>query len=392
MKRDEYLDRVRSLIPAVRERAPRTESLRRVCEETGRELVDAGLFRGLQPARWGGAELDPQTFYEGVVTLAGACASTAWVLGVVGIHAWQLALFPEQAQRDVWDGNPDALASSSYAPTGSVERVPGGHRVRGRWSFSSGCDLCEWVILGGLTTNEDGSPDLRSFLLPRADYRIDDNWHVAGLCGTGSKDIVVEGAFVPEHRTHRFLDAYRLANPGQATNRGPLYRLPFASVFAWVLAAPAIGAAQGALELYAAQSRKRFAAYDGAKVAEDPFQQTRLADAAAAIEAARARLFATFDEMMPAARDGREIPIARRARARWDAAQAVSACVAAGDRLFEASGGRAIFLDNPIQRVFRDLHAMRAHALNSPEKSARLYARCELGLDGQPGSPTDLFV
>jgi 3-hydroxy-9,10-secoandrosta-1,3,5(10)-triene-9,17-dione monooxygenase len=96
--------------------------------------------------------------------------------------------------------------------------------------------------------------------------------------------------------------------------------------------------------------------------------------------------------MMSAARDGREIPIARRARARWDAAQAVSACVAAGDRLFEASGGRAIFLDNPIQRAFRDLHAMRAHALNSPEKSARLYARCELGLDGQPGSPTDLFV
>jgi 3-hydroxy-9,10-secoandrosta-1,3,5(10)-triene-9,17-dione monooxygenase len=392
VKRDEYLDRVRSLVPLVRERAAATEAGRRVGDDMARELGEAGLFRAFQPARWGGSELDPQTFYEGVMELAGACASTAWVLGVLGVHDWQLAQFPEEAQQDIWGEDASALAASSYAPTGKVERVSGGYRLRGRWAFSSGCDLCDWVILGGVTTNDDGSPDLRSFLLPHSDYRIDDTWHVAGLAGTGSKDIVVDDAFVPEHRTHRFLDAYRLANPGQRTNPGPLYRLPFASVFAWVLAAPAIGAARGALELYSAQSRKRLSAYDGARVAEDPFQQTRLADAATRVEAARARLVATFDEMMSCAREGREIPLLRRARARWDAANAVATCVEAGDRLFEASGGRAIFLDNPIQRVFRDLHAMRAHALNSPEKSARLYARMELGIEGAPGSPTDLFV
>ena len=134
------------------------------------------------------------------------------------------------------------------------------------------------MFLGGVAPGDGPFPDMRTFLLPRADYRIDDNWRVSGLCGTGSKDIVVEGAFVPEHRTHRFVDAFALNSPGQAVNRGPLYRLPFGCVFSSAIAVPAIGAARGALELFAGASRSRTSALGGAKAADDPFVQTRLAE------------------------------------------------------------------------------------------------------------------
>ncbi|MGZ6211287.1 MAG: acyl-CoA dehydrogenase family protein, partial [Candidatus Binataceae bacterium] len=218
MDGDEYLERVRELIPAFRERTALTERTRRLPDESWADFQRAGLLRALQPARWGGFELHPSAFYRAVMEVGAACPSTGWVLGVLGVHSWQLAAFPERAQQEVWGADSTIQASSSYAPTGKIERVEGGFRVSGRWSFSSGCDFCHWVILGGSTRNPDGTPDARSYLLARSDYEIDDNWHVMGLNGSGSKDIVVSGAFVPEYRTHKFLDAYNRDNPGQAVN------------------------------------------------------------------------------------------------------------------------------------------------------------------------------
>ena len=311
---------------------------------------------------------------------------------MVGVHNWQLALFPEQAQRDVWGADSSVQVSSSYAPTGKVERVPGGFRVSGRWSFSSGCDHCEWVFLGGVAPGEGPLPDMRTYLLPRSDYRIDDNWRVAGLCGTGSKDIVVEGAFVPEHRTHRFVDGFMLKSPGQAVNDSPLYRLPFGCVFSSAIAVPAIGAAAGALQLFASSTRTRTSAVAGGKAAEDPFCHARLADAASQIDAAREALRRDWRELGALAEAGQGIPLGPRVRTRFDAGNAVARGVHAVDRLFEASGGRAIFLDNPIQRVFRDVHAMRAHAINNPDRAARLFGRFELSPDAKPTDAADLFV
>jgi 3-hydroxy-9,10-secoandrosta-1,3,5(10)-triene-9,17-dione monooxygenase len=388
----EYLANVRALLPALRERAPACESLRRVPDETMKELQAHGLLRALQPRRWGGLELDPWTFYEAVMEVSAACASSGWVLGVIGVHNWQLALFPEEAQHDVWGRDGSVQVSSSYAPTGKVERVPGGFRVSGRWSFSSGCDHCDWVFLGGIAPGDGPFPDMRTYLIPRSDYRIDDNWRVAGLCGTGSKDIVVDGAFVPEHRTHRFADAFLLKSPGQAANPGSLYRLPFGCVFACAIAVPAIGAAQGALDLFSRATRKRVSAVGGAKVADDAFVQARLAGAAAEIDAARESLRRDWRELVALADAGAELPLGLRIRCRFDSSQAVLRGVAAVDRLFEASGGRAIFLDNPIQRVFRDVHAMRAHAINNPDKGARLFGRFELSPETAPTDTGDLFV
>lgn len=386
MTPEAYRNRVRALLPALRERAPDAERLRRLPDETFKEFQEAGLFRALQPRRYGGYELDPGVFFQAGVDIGTVCGSSAWVLTVVGIHNWQLGLFHPQAQEDVWHEDSSTQISSSLAPTGTVERVDGGFRLHGRWSFSSGCDVCQWAVLGGVvppTEAQDGAPpDVRSFLVPRSDYTIDDNWQVMGLCGTGSKDIVVEEAFVPEYRTHSYLDAFYLRNPGAAVNTHPIFRLPFGVVFPYALVAPAIGVALGALQLFREQTRARVFR-DGSRVVEDPLVQFRLAEAAADVDAARARMLSNFEEMMHLASSGQEIPLESRARYRWDAAKATVWSVQAVDRLFEASGGHAIFLHNPMQRAWRDVHAMRAHAGNNPDRAAMIYGRSEFGLPPQ---------
>jgi 3-hydroxy-9,10-secoandrosta-1,3,5(10)-triene-9,17-dione monooxygenase len=380
---ESYLDRVRDLLPALRDRAREAEQLRRLPDETVKDFLSAGLFRCLQPKRYGGYELDPGTLYRAVMDIGAVCGSSAWILGVVGIHNWHLALFSPQAQEDVWGEDTSVLLSTSLSPTGSIERVDGGFRLRGRWSFSSGCDFCQWVVLGGLVPERDAPPEMRAFLVPRHDYVLDDTWYTVGLCGTGSKDVVVEDAFVPEHRTHSYRDAFHLRNPGAAVNDGPLYKLPFGLVFPACISAPAVGVALGALDHFRAQTASRVSPRDKTRVAEDPFIQFHLAEATAEVAAARDRLLDGFTEMMRLARAGEEIALSKRARYRWDITKAVDWSVRAVDRLFEASGGRGIFLDNPIQRAWRDVHAIRAHGGNNIERAAAIYGRSELGLPPQ---------
>jgi len=173
-----FIERAQALVPTLAARAAETDGLRQVHPDTLADLQAAGLFDLLKPKRWGGHEVDPRTFFDVQMAVGSACPSSAWVLGVVAVHAWQLAVFADQAQQDVWGASPRALISSSYAPTGKVERVEGGFRISGRWSFSSGCDHCDWVFLGGFVPVDEGErPDMRTFLLPRSDYSIDDNWH-----------------------------------------------------------------------------------------------------------------------------------------------------------------------------------------------------------------------
>jgi 3-hydroxy-9,10-secoandrosta-1,3,5(10)-triene-9,17-dione monooxygenase len=377
---------VRDLLPVLRERAQETEDGRVVPAESVKALAGTGFFRLLQPAAFGGYEADPLTFLTAVRLIASACGSTGWVCSVVGVHPWQLALFPARAQHDVWDGDAGTRMSSSYAPTGRAETVDGGHLLSGRWGFSSGCGHASWVLLGGIVLDADGKPvDFRTFLLPARDYQIDDVWDTVGLRGTGSNDIVVDGALVPEYRSLSFTDVTRCVCPGQQANPAPLYRLPFGSVFSYAITTPIIGMALGAYEAHVAYQRERVrAAYIGEKAAEDPFGQARIAEAAAELDAAWLALERNMTELMACARAGEKIPLPLRLRVRRDQVRGTGQAIGAFDLLFENSGGGALRRGTPIQRFWRDAHAGRVHAINDPERALTMFGRGELGLQVRP--------
>jgi 3-hydroxy-9,10-secoandrosta-1,3,5(10)-triene-9,17-dione monooxygenase len=377
---------VRDLLPVLRERAQETEDARVVPADSVKALEETGFFRLLQPARFGGLEAEPVTFLTAVRLIASACGSTGWVASVLGVHAWQLALFPPPAQEEVWSDDPAARMSSSYAPTGRAEAVAGGHRLTGRWSFSSGCDHAEWVLLGAIVTDAEGKPaDFRTFLLPGADYEIDDVWDTVGLRGTGSNDIVVDGAFVPADRSLSFTDVSRCACPGHEVNKAPLYRLPYGSLFSYAITMPIIGMATGAYDAHVAYQRDRVrAAYVGQRAAEDPHGQVRVAQAAAELDSAWLAAAHNMTELMEYARAGEKIPLPLRLRVRRDQVRGTGQAIGAVDLLFENSGGRALKTGTPIQRFWRDAHAGRVHAINDPERALSAFGRGEFGLEVPP--------
>jgi 3-hydroxy-9,10-secoandrosta-1,3,5(10)-triene-9,17-dione monooxygenase len=380
----EVLDAVRELLPGLRERAQETEDLRRVPDENMKALQDSGFFRLLQPARFGGVEASPVDFYRGVRLIASACGSTGWVSSVLGVHPWQLGLYDDRAQQEVWGVESSTLISSSYAPMGRAKPTEGGFTFSGRWSFSSGCDHAQWIFLGGLVLGEDGSPtDFRTFLLPRSDYEIVDVWDTIGLRGTGSNDIVVQDVFVPEYRTLSFMDTGRCYGPGQEQNTAPLYKLPFAMVFSNSISVPVIGMATGAYESYVDWTRERVRASTGGKAKDDSFNQLRIAEAASSIDAAVLSIERNIDEALALATAGEKIPMPLRVRARRDQVNATGAAIHAIDRLFESAGGRALKAGTPIQRFWRDAHAGRVHAINDPEKAQVMFGQFELGLKVQ---------
>ena len=370
----------RALLPALRERAPQAERERRLPQATVDDLHRLGFWRMLQPARYGGGEVHPNTFFDVQRLIATACPSTAWVLGVVGVHAWQLALFDGRAQEEVWGEDPSILISSSYAPTGKVTRVEGGYRITGRWSFSSGSAYCQWAFVGGFAPVTEGPPDMRTFLVPRGDYRIDDVWSTIALQGTGSNDLVMEDVFVPEHRTHKMSDGFRCLSPGNALNPAPLYRLPFGQVFTRSVSTSALGIAQGALDFYKEVTATKVGAADGNKAAQDPGAQMACARAASTLDQLSLVLHRNFDAMMIAAERGERIPLETRAAFRWDSSEAVSRCVDLVDELFSLCGARALFTDSPMRRYFLDAHGARAHYANRPEASGRNFGGIQLGL------------
>ncbi|MFA6298722.1 MAG: 3-hydroxy-9,10-secoandrosta-1,3,5(10)-triene-9,17-dione monooxygenase oxygenase subunit [Nocardioides sp.] len=381
------LDGVRDLLPTFRERADEAERLRVVPEASVKELEDTGFFRLLQPKRFDGFEADPVTFYTAVRDIASACGSTGWVASVVGVHPWQVALFADEAQQAVWGEDTSTRLSSSYAPTGKATVTDGGYTLSGKWSFSSGCDHCSWVLLGGLVFNEEGNViDFKTFMVPREKYTIVDVWHMVGLSGTGSNDIVVEDQFIPEAFTLSMGETGQCKGPGQEQNTSDLYKLPFHSIFTGTITTPIIGMAMGAykehVEMQQARSR---AAYLGEKASKDPFAMVRIARASSEIDAAWALLTNNIREEMACVERGEKIPLGLRLKVRRDQVIGSERALEAIDTLFEASGGRALAQGTYLQRAWRDAHAGRVHAANDPERALQMYGAHEFGHKVDPG-------
>ncbi|WP_433886764.1 flavin-dependent monooxygenase [Pseudomonas vranovensis] len=381
--RQRLAQRARELVPILRERAAHAAQRGQLPEETLRDFHDAGFFRILQSARWQGYELQPRDFFEVQMTLAEGCMSSAWVLGVVAIHNWQLALFDDRAAEDVWGEDSSVLISSSYMPVGKVERVEGGFKLSGRWGFSSGSKHCQWAFLGALVPPQEagGAPDYRTFLVPRSDYQIIDNWNVMGLEATGSHDIQVSDAFVPEYRTHRAADGFMQYSPGNAVNSAPLFRLPFGQIFVRAVSSSAIGALQGAIDLFVEHNRSRVGVNDGRKMLQDPAAQTALANAMVCVDECRTVLLRNFDFMLKAAEAGDALAMQTRVKMRYDSALVADKCAKAVAELMFNSGASTIFRSHAINRAFRDIHTGRAHVANNPAKYAWNLGGVSMGQD-----------
>ena len=377
----QLIGRARQLIPVLRERERAAIEAGQVPIETIDEFQQAGFFKVLQPRQYGGLELSPRAYCEIARTLAEGCMSSAWVYAVIAVHNWQMALFPEEAARDVWGEDPNARISSSYMPVGKVTTVAGGYRLSGRWAFSSGSAHCQWVILGAMVPAAEGqgSPGPRNFLLPRPDYRIVENWDVMGLRATGSNDIVVEDAFVPQHRTLSELDMFNLQCPGHQAHLAPLYQIPFAQIFNRTVSNTSLGALKRALDTFVEATREKRATYTGDRLARDTTIQFAVAEVERILD----------EQVLVLERDARELlehaqrgtwTLERRAALGASTTAIVSRCVRAIDILMEFSGAKALFRGNAIQQAFLDIHCARAHVANNPYPYGRNLGAVRFGL------------
>ena len=382
------LDGVRDLLPTFRERADEAERLRVVPEASIKELEETGFFRLLQPKRFDGLEADPIDFYTAVRDIASACGSTGWVSSVVGVHPWQVALFADEAQQAVWGEDTSTRLSSSYAPTGKAVVAEGGYTLSGKWSFSSGCDHCTWVLLGGLVFNADGNVvDFKTFMVPRENYTIVDVWNVVGLRGTGSNDIVVEDVFIPE----AFTLSHGRDRPVPRPGPGAEHLRPLQA------AVP--------LDLHRhhhhadhrhGHGRVRRARRDAAEARPRgvPRREGRPSTRSprsgspgrrSEIDAAWALLVNNIREEQAYVAKGEKIPLGLRLKVRRDQVLGTQRAIDAIDALFEASGGRALAEGTYLQRAWRDAHAGRVHAANDPERALQMFGAHEFGHKVDPG-------
>lgn len=385
---DSIVAAAHELVPALRAAAPQTERERRLSEDMNRQFHSAGFYRLMQPARYGGYEYGFTALLDVISELGRGCASAAWSGSLGAIHGWLLATFPSQAQDDVWGQDPNAIMCGSYAPVAKAEVVDGGYRIQGRWRFASNIDNSQWAVLGvQFPPNEDGKPDTAGFLLvPRSEWSIEDDWYVAGQAGTGSKTVMIDKpTFVPGHRKLAFSEAASGAPPGSAVNKNPIYSVPFLSAIPICLVAPLLGAAQGSIDLFIELCESRLTR-GGVGGAGNPLSQfyhvqSRLADAAAGVDAARLVLDRDTAEIERMALAGTPITVEKRIRSRRGHAYAAKLSHTAIQDLFSSVGAIGFALDQPMQRMWRDGNAMAQHITLNWDAVSPMVGQHMLGME-----------
>ena len=379
---DELVRRAEAMIPMLRAKAEETEKARRVSDETIQAFRDAGFFKVLQPKRWGGYEMHPSVNYRILMELGRGCPSSAWNFMVLGTHQFELGLMDQAAGDWLWGDDNTRLTASSYAPMGKVKKVDGGYVLNGRWVTSSGCDnAAGGAFVGGKVFDDAGNLlDFRSFLVPPSDYEIMDDWHVAGLCGTGSKSLVLKDAFVPEFRSHTMLGYENKGKVG-------LYGLPFLYVFFASVSSCIVGMARGMMDLYIEHMAPRENVFMAAgSAAVNPFVKGRLGEASAKIRGSQARLLNNVNEAWTFAEKGLPVPIADRVRHFSENQCTGGECVDAAHMLFKKSATRGIWLSSPLQRQMRDIMIAANHVTQNQDDLGDLAGGFLLGQGLPPGS------
>jgi 3-hydroxy-9,10-secoandrosta-1,3,5(10)-triene-9,17-dione monooxygenase len=387
---DEAMRRAREIVPILRERAQRAEDARMLIRENEQLLHESGLFRFHQPKAFGGMELAFVAVVDIPAELARGCPSTAWNVGNVACHHWILGYYEPQTQREVWDANPDALIASSIAlAAGRARKAQGGFIVNGRWPFSSAVDNCDWNMLAVTVHDDDGKTpiDWRLCLVPKSDYEIIDTWYAMGMAATGSKDIAVNELFVPERRAL----ALQLCrgggeHPGAALNPGPLFRIPIVAASSHPLAPAALGAAEGAYELFVESMAKRMGTYTGARVADFQAVHIKVARARCLIDSARDLLRRSAIEFQTAAERNEAPDLDTKLRFRAHSAFAVNQAREAVETLWSCYGAQGLYTRDPLQRHLRDVLAINQHFSFNFDIAGAAYGSLALG--GKYANPT----
>ena len=384
---DELVARARSLVPMLRDRAEEAERNRCIPVRSIEEMRAAGLFRTLQPARYGGFEHDFGTLCDIAVEIGRGCASSAWLCSLAIGNQWLIGCFPQEAQDEVWGDDADVITFGVFTVTATAEKADGGFRISGSWRFASGCELGTWFYVGAFLPADEAhdQPYPAMVLVRRDDYAIDDDWFAMGLAATGSMRIVCDDVFVPAHRCLTFAEFASGNTPGSQLYENPLYAIPAMALIPFALCAPALGALQGAIEDFIADVGERqtlsgFVA-GGERIGNFTTVQSRVGRATAALEAAKALVHRDLAETHEIARRGEPVSIDRRIRNRLTQAQAAELAVRGIEILYRATGGAGLYLSERIQRAWRDIHAASHHASLNWDAVSSMYGQHVLGLE-----------
>ena len=371
---DALIARARDIAPSLATRAAQTEADRRVPQSTVDLFIAAGFFRALQPARFGGYELDYGTQTRIAAELAVGCPSSAWVYGVLASHSWMLGMFPAEAQADVWASDHNALLSTGFmAVSQQIEVIAEGVRISGRWKFSSGVDSCDWAFLMIQKAPFEGdSPEPHLALVPKTDIDVVDVWEAAGLAGTGTNDLVVSGAVVPIHRIVPVAALRGGPTPGSAVNSSHLYQLPLFAVFPFCTIGTALGAARGAFDTLLERSIDASNAAVKPPVPRSP--ASGLPRAAAIIDSVEASLSQLAARINAEARAGVVVSSREKLRGRLALGYAAEQLVDAMEIMLPLVGARGLAANDTVQRAWRDVHAVAQHVALAWDVQAGLFA------------------
>ncbi|MGH1490095.1 MAG: acyl-CoA dehydrogenase family protein [Acidimicrobiales bacterium] len=370
----------------LRSNAAESERLRHLAPDSVRAMHDAGLWRLLTPAAHGGTEAGLRAQVDTLFIVAAADPAAGWVQMVSNAHVWMVGNFSAQCQEEVFADGPDARVPGTLAAQGKATRTVDGWRLDGRWQFASGVDHGDWLLLGAVADQLPGSPTkLLHVMVPKADVIVDDTWYTLGLRGTGSKDLVAEAVFVPEHRavpTKALFDGESPHGEGGTTF---FNRLPVLACLSVQLAAAVVGIADGALALHIERTAVRREIYTGASKAESVGTQMRVAESATELDIARTLVTNAADRCDEVARTGDRLTLDERAELKWHAVYAVELARRATDRIFASAGAHGIYDDSELQARYRDVNTACHHAIADFDGNAQMYGRTRLGLD--PGTP-----
>jgi len=381
--------RARDIAPVLATTAAATEDNRSMLPESLELLRDAGLFKIMQAPRYGGYGMGLPVMAEVAAEIARGSASDAWIVGLCGNQNRFVGCYPAEAQEEVYAKSGDHLITCLVTgPTTTAQPADGGYSLTGKWPYVSGVDQCNWLLLSAFDggAGADGASSSLTFLVPRdAVAEVIDDWHVMGLRGTGSKTVVLEDVFVPACRALNVWNYDNDPPPGAAVNAGAMYQgVPRIMIFTTMLTAPALGIASAAVDAYRDRLETRSSALMSGKQSETSASQIALGRASEQAAMARDILLGAANDFQRRAEGGDTFTAEDRIGHRTRMSEVMQICTQVVTDVFMDAGTGAMFDRNPLQRMFRDMYAIRSHVVIDPNNAAENRGRLMLGIDPNP--------